>query len=72
MSDKTYEVKTTCPRCGCCETACLSEEEAQARLGSTERVETVCQSCREKYETPVQTACLEWDETCNLESRRFG
>jgi len=63
---KRYQVKTSCPQCGCSAVQHLSAEEIQARFGDVPNVELECGECMLKYSTSREAACPEWDKECKL------
>lgn len=67
MSQKRYQIKTSCPQCGCSAVSHLSSEEIKAKYGDVANVEMECSECMLKYQTPMQEACPEWDKECKLE-----
>lgn len=66
MSQKKYQMKTTCPQCGCSAVSHLTPEEIRERYGNIPNVEIECNECRKKYETSMKEACPEWAEECKL------
>jgi hypothetical protein len=66
MSKKRYEIKTSCPQCGCSAVSHLSAEEIKARFGDVPNVEMECSQCMIKYETAMEEACPEWATECKL------
>ncbi len=67
MTKKRYKIDTSCPQCGCSAVTHLSAEEIRERYGDVSNVETDCHECMIKYETPMETACPEWDKECRME-----
>lgn len=65
---KNYELKTTCPQCGCSAVSHLSDEEMKERFGDVPNVELECSECMAKYHKPMKEACPEWDEECRMKS----
>ena len=66
MSKKHYQIKTSCPQCGCSAVSHLSPEEIKERYGDVPNVEMECSECMIKYQTPMQEACPEWATECKL------
>lgn len=66
MSGKRYQIQTSCPQCGCSAISHLSKEEIKVRYGDVPNVEMECGECMMKYNTPMETACPEWDKECRL------
>ena len=66
MSQKRYQIKTTCPQCGCSAVSHLSPEEIKKRFGDVPNVDMECSECMLKYQTPMKEACPEWDKECKL------
>ena len=66
MPGKRFEMKTTCPQCGCSGVAHLSKEEMMKRYGDVPNVELECGECMLKFEAEMKDACPEWDEECRL------
>lgn len=69
MSKKRYEVKNSCPQCGCSAVNHLSEEEIKERFGDVPNVELECGECMVKYQAPVKDVCPEWDKECQLKNQ---
>ena len=65
---KRYQIKTSCPQCGCSAIQSLSPEEINARYGDVPNIELECSECMLKYHTPMEAACPEWDKECKLKS----
>ncbi len=63
---KRYELKTSCPQCGCSAVSHLSHEELIERFGNLPNIEMECSECVLKYETPMEAACPEWDKECQI------
>jgi hypothetical protein len=66
MAKKKYRIETACPQCGCSSVTHLSAEEIRERFGDVPNVQMECNACVLKYETPMKTACPEWDKECRL------
>ena len=66
MAKKKYRIETACPQCGCSSVTHLSAEEIRERFGDVPNVQMECNECVLKYETPMKTACPEWDKECRL------
>lgn len=66
MSSKRYQIKTSCPQCGCSAVSHLSGEEIKERYGEVPNVELECGACMLKYATPMEEACPEWATECKL------
>lgn len=64
MSKKRYQIKTTCPQCGCSGVTALSHEEMMERYGDVPNVELECSECLANYEEKMENACPEWAEEC--------
>jgi len=67
MTKKRYEVKTSCPQCGCSAVSHLSKEEMIERFGHVSNVELECGECMRKYDAEMETVCPEWDKECKLQ-----
>ena len=68
MTKKRYEIKTSCPQCGCSAVSHLSKEEMMERFGDGPNIEMECGECMRKYEAKMETACPEWDQECKLKN----
>jgi len=68
MARKKYKIQTACPQCGCSSVTHLSSEEIRERYGDVPNVEVECHECMLKYETPMKTACPEWDKECKMQA----
>lgn len=66
MSSKRYEVKSSCPQCGCSYLTVLSDEEIRAKYGDDERFQLECGECLASFEKERSEACPEWDKDCRL------
>ena len=66
MEKKKYRIETACPQCGCSSVTHLSTEEIRERFGDVPNVQMECNECVLKYESPMKTACPEWDKECRL------
>jgi hypothetical protein len=66
MTNKRFQIKTACPKCGCSAVNHLSDEEIIERYGDVPNVEMECGECMQKYVTPMKEACPEWDKECQL------
>jgi hypothetical protein len=68
MADKKerYQIKSSCPQCGCSFAQALSKEEMQKKYGNIPNIELECGECMKKFETDMETACPEWDKECKL------
>jgi hypothetical protein len=66
MSQKRYQIKTSCPQCGCSAVSHLSSDEIKARYGEVPNVDMECSQCMLQYQTPMKEACPEWDKECKL------
>ncbi len=66
MTKKRYEIKTSCPQCGCSALSHLSHEEMMARFGNVPNVELECSACMAKYSAEMKDACPEWDKECRM------
>ena len=66
MTKKNYQIKTSCPQCGCSAVSHLSAEELKERFGDVPNVELECSECMMKYTTPMAEACPEWADECKL------
>ena len=49
-------------------TLALSGEEIRERYGDVPNVEMECHECMLKYESPMETACPEWDKECKMQA----
>jgi hypothetical protein len=67
MSQKKYEIKSSCPKCGDTILAVLTPEEIKQRFGNVSNIELECHECMLKYKTEMKTACPEWDKDCKIE-----
>jgi len=67
MSQKKYEIKSSCPRCGDTFLAVLTSEEIKMRFGKVSNIELDCHECMLKFKTEMKIACPEWDKDCKLE-----
>jgi hypothetical protein len=67
MTRKKYKIETSCPQCGCSAVSHLSAEEIKERYGDVPNVELECSECVLQYETPMETACPEWDKECRMQ-----
>lgn len=67
MTRKKYKIETSCPQCGCSAVSHLSAEEIKERYGDVPNVELECSACMLQYETPMETACPEWDKECRMQ-----
>lgn len=63
---KRFQIKSSCPQCGCSFATNLSKEEMMKRYGNVPHIELECGECLEKFETDIKTACPEWDKECKL------
>ena len=68
MSKERYKIETSCPQCGCSAVSHLSSEEIKERYGDVSNVEMECSECMLKYETPMETACPEWEKECKMQA----
>jgi hypothetical protein len=66
MSAKRYEIRSSCPQCGCAFATVLTEDEIREKYGDEERFRMDCGECMAAYETERAEACPEWDEACRL------
>jgi uncharacterized protein with PIN domain len=64
MSAKKYQIKTTCPQCGCSAVSHLSAEEIEAKFGDTPNVLLECSECMKKYRASLPEACPEYAKDC--------
>ena len=69
MAKERYQIKTSCPQCGCSAVTHLSTEEIKERYGDVPNVEVSCGECMLKYSTPMQDACPEWDKACKMKQK---
>ena len=69
MSNKRYEIKSSCPQCGCSAVSNLSKEEMMERFGEVPNVELECSACMAKFNTEMKTACPDWDKECQLKNQ---
>lgn len=69
MSKKRYEIKTSCPQCGCSAVSHLSHEEMMEKFGNVPNIEMECGECMSKYSSGMETACPEWDKECKLDKQ---
>ncbi len=63
---KRYELKTSCPQCGCSAVSHLTREELVEKFGDVPNIEMECSECVLQYETPRKDACPEWDKECRM------
>lgn len=66
MPRKRYEIKTSCPQCGCSALSHLSHEEMMERYGDVPNVELECSECTAKFQADMKDTCPEWDQECKL------
>jgi hypothetical protein len=66
MSKKRYQIKTSCPQCGCSGATALSKEELMERYGDVPNIDMECGECMIHYSTPMKDACPEWDDECRM------
>jgi hypothetical protein len=66
MTKKRYELKTTCPQCGCSELTVLSHEEMMKKFGNVPNAELECGECMAKFTKQMKEVCAEWDKECQL------
>jgi hypothetical protein len=66
MSKKRYEIKSSCPQCGCSAVSHLSHEEMMEKYGNVPNIEMECGECMSKYSAKMEAACPEWDKECKL------
>jgi len=64
---KRYQMKHSCPQCGCSFAQVLSAEEIREKYGDVPNVELECGECMLKYETDMKSACPEWDAECRMQ-----
>jgi len=69
MSNKRYEIKTSCPQCGCSAVSHLSHEEMMERFGDVPNVELDCTECMAKFDIDMKGACPEWDKECRMKNQ---
>ena len=72
MEDKTYTVSMTCPHCGETTKSTHSAEEMAEKHGESKTAAATCPRCRQPFEQSMHSACLEWDDACQMEMSRFG
>ena len=68
----TYTVRTACPECGTEEERVHGAQEMERIYGASGKVTAKCPQCVKEYENEMQTACLEWDEVCQMQTSRRG
>ena len=66
---KQYNIKTSCPQCGCSFLSVLTPDEIKEKYGDMPNVEMECSECMHKYQTEMKTACPEWDKDCKLQEK---
>lgn len=67
MSKKQrYEVKTSCPQCGCTMLTVLSDEEIKERYGDNPLFHMDCGECQAQFDKPRADVCPEWDKECQM------
>lgn len=64
MSKKKYQIKTTCPQCGCSAVSHLSDEEIKEKYGDVPNIHMECGECMLQYENKIEEACPEWADDC--------
>ncbi|WP_045218211.1 hypothetical protein [Desulfonatronum thioautotrophicum] len=69
---KTYTVHTTCPDCGTQQEQTHTAQDMEQRYGSGDNVTATCPQCIKEYENEMRTACLEWDDVCQMQTSRRG
>jgi hypothetical protein len=69
MSHKRYEIKSSCPQCGCSALSHLSKEEMMERYGDVPNVDLECSECTAKFNTKMKNVCPEWDKECQLKNQ---
>ncbi|MDA8139005.1 MAG: hypothetical protein M0036_10165 [Desulfobacteraceae bacterium] len=69
MSEKRYQIKTACPKCGCSFATNLSAAELKKRYGDVPNIDMECGECMLHYQAPMKDACPEWDKECKLKSK---
>jgi hypothetical protein len=69
MSNKRYEIKSSCPQCGCSAVSHLSKEEMMERYGEVPNVELECSECMANIKLKMKDACPEWDKECQLKNQ---
>ncbi|MCJ7829990.1 MAG: hypothetical protein MUP74_01260 [Desulfobacterales bacterium] len=68
MTAKRYQLKTTCPQCGCSAISHLTPEEIRQRYGDVPNVEMECSECLAHFEAEMKKACPEWDQACRMQN----
>lgn len=68
----TYTVRTACPDCGTEQEQTHGAQEMERQYGSSGKVVATCPQCVKDYENEMRTACLEWDEVCQMQTSRRG
>ena len=66
MSKKRYEIKSSCPQCGCTDLTVLTDEEIKEKYGEDPKFHLECGECMLQYEKERADACPEWDKECKL------
>ena len=64
MAEKKYRMQSACPQCGCSAVSHLTADEIKSKYGDVPNVELDCRECMLKYQTPMKSACPEWDREC--------
>lgn len=67
MSSKRYEVKSSCPQCGCSYLTVLDENAIREKYGDDPRFQLECGECLAAFDTERKDACPEWDKECKLQ-----
>ena len=66
MASKRYQIKGSCPQCGCTDLTVLTAEEIKEKYGDQPNIHMDCSECMLQYEADRETACPEWDKDCKL------
>ncbi len=66
MSNKTYQMETSCPQCGCSAVSHLTADQIKESFGDVPNVDIECSECAKKFQTNMKEACPEYAKECNL------
>mgnify|MGYP003572090808 CR=1 FL=1 len=69
MSKERYQIKSSCPQCGCSFATHLTPEELKKRYGDVPNIEMECGECMIKYTKTKEEVCPEWDKACKEENQ---
>lgn len=60
MSNKTYQMETSCPQCGCSAVSHLTADQIKERFGDVPNVDIECSECSKKFQTSMKEAVMAW------------